>query len=173
MRIGADQRHERRFVGIVRGRKDVIACIIRHLIDAHLRVWVVRVGDLNGVGDIERRDIDHLQRAVAVARPDLVADYDDTIRSRYAVVCRLPVGFALNASKTADPANVRVVAGIEEIDRPVGAIRQNIKTSLRVREADIERPKAGTSYSLTVGCRGGPRQLRNLIDQNHVFVSVG
>jgi hypothetical protein len=60
--------------------------------------------------------------------PHLVTDYDDTIRSRFGVVCRRPIAY--DASKARNTADVRMGAGIEEIDRPVGAIRQDIKIGL-------------------------------------------
>ena len=65
-------------------------------------------------------DIDHLERAVAIARPDLSSDYDNTVRPRQGVVCRRSTA-AHNACKAADTANERIVAGIKEIDRRIRA----------------------------------------------------
>src|SRR6201999_3730977 len=64
VRVGVDERYERRDVGIVRGRQNVVIRIICHFVDAQLYRLVGWVDDRDGIDDFEQIDIDNLQRAV-------------------------------------------------------------------------------------------------------------
>ena len=108
-----DQCYERRDIGIVRRRQDMIGRIIRHLVDTQLNARVSRISAPDNVAELEQPGIDNLQRAVAVARPHSAADNHDAIRPRLAVAAVFPSALHTTpvSGETADNNDRRLHSG--------------------------------------------------------------
>ena len=114
-------------VGVVRHHDEMMPRVEAHLVGA------VDAAGGDGVGDLLREQIDHLDRAVAVSRPDLV------MPDRHHAVGPRGVVVSGRADESAQELRQhRIRRGVDDVDRFIGAVAEDVDADDRIDEADVE-----------------------------------
>ena len=108
-----------------------------------------------------REDVEHFERAVAVAAIDPNAVRGNTVRSRFGVVHGPGHWIQDDTHKTAQSKRERVAHGVDDLDPRVRAIAEIVLVQKGIDPADVERPERVARYlnrgqALGLRCRGRP-----------------